>query len=178
MSFIRTHVVVAGIVIFLIAAGVVGFFIFKKSYTVSAPQAILRPLPDVVFKDMDGNTVAMASFTGRPVILDIWTSWCQLCVPRISHLIALQKEFGDKLVIIEVNRGESLEIVKKYAEQIDTNHHLFFVLDADDSLYRAIGGFSMPETLFVDKEGNIADHTRGPMGIIEIGRRIQDSFDL
>lgn len=177
-AFTRTHVAVMGMVIFLIAAGVAGFFIVKKSHVAESPLAMRRALPDITFKDVNGNIVAASSLIGRPIILDMWTSWCSLCIPHISHFGAVQKEFGDKVVIIEVNRGESLEVVKKYADKIDAGHNISFLLDANDSLYQAIEGFSMPETVFVDKDGNIVDHTRGTMDSVEIERRIQDSFAL
>lgn len=178
MRFTRTQVVVGGIVIFLIAMGVAGFFIFKKSQRVESFPAVLRQLPDLVFKDINGNSIAVSSLRGRPVVLDVWASWCSLCTSHIFQFGALQKEFGDKLVIVEVNRGESVEIIKKYADANSTGGSLLFFLDADDSLYKAVNGFSMPESIFVDKDGNIADHTRGPMDITEMRRRIQDSFDL
>lgn len=176
MPFTRTHVVIAGIVIFLIAAGIAGFFIFKKPTSTQAPSVVFHSLPDITFQHTNNSTVSVSSLRGRSVILDIWASWCQLCAAHISSLAALKKEFGDKLMIIEVNRGESLEIVKKYLEQHSTDSGLLFVLDANDALYQEIGGFSMPETLFLDKEGRIADHVRGPIGRIEMRRRIQDAF--
>jgi len=37
------------------------------------------------------------------------------------------------------------------------------VQDPNDSFYKSIGGFAMPETLFIDGEGNIRLHKRGPM---------------
>lgn len=178
MPFTRTQVEIAGIIIFLIAAGVAGFFIFKKSQHTQPSQAILSSLPDLVFKDIHGNSIAVSSMRGRPVVLDVWASWCSLCISHISHFMTLQKEFGDKLIIIEVNRGESGETVKKYADTNSAGSGLLFVLDADDSLYQALNGFSMPESIFIDKDGNIADHTRGPMEITEMRRRIQDSFAL
>ena len=178
MPFTRAHTFIAGIVIFFIAAGIAGFFIFKKPRRAQIPSSVFNSLPDITFQHIDGSTVSVSSLRGRSVILDVWASWCQLCSAHISPLSALQKEFGDTLVIIEVNRGESLEMVKKYLEQHSATTGLLFVLDANDSLYQAVGGFSMPETLFLDKEGRIADHTRGPIGIIEMRRRIQNLLAL
>ena len=178
MVFTHKYIAIAGVGIFLIITGVALFFILKKPATIPSSFSVFPSLPDVVFQDVDGNTVAISSLRGQSVVLDMWTSWCQLCSAHISQLSALQKEFGDTLVIVEVNRGESFAMVKKYLEQHSANTGLLFVLDANDSLYQAVGGFSMPETLFLDKEGRIADHTRGPIGIIEMRRRIQNLLAL
>ena len=43
-----------------------------------------------------------------------------------------------------------------------------FILDAADHLYGQIGGFSMPETIFYDTEGNVVVHKRGFMDLNEM----------
>ena len=176
--FKRKNAAIAGVGIFLITAGVVLFFIFTKPIDPDVSSFAPSVLPDLIFQNMDGSVVSISSLRGRSVVLDIWASWCILCAEHMSHLAVLQKKFGDNIMVIEVNRGESLEIIKKYLEQNGASRGLLFALDVNDSLYQEIAGFSMPETIFLDKEGKIADHTRGPMGIIEIDRRIQDSFAL
>ena len=70
------------------------------------------------------------------------------------------------------------ETIKKYADALDAERHLVFVADSGDALYKEIGGFSMPETIFVDASGVIRDHVRGKMDAVEIKRRIQDAFGL
>lgn len=176
--FTRRYGAIAGVGIFLISAGVGLFFILKRPIVARPSSSLPSLLSDLVFQDMDGNTVSVSSLRGRSVVFDIWASWCILCVEHMSHLAAMQKEFGDKIMVIEINRGESSEIVKKYLEQNSASKGLLFMLDANDLLYQEIGGFFMPETIFLDKEGKIIDHTRGPMGIIEMRRRIEDSFAL
>lgn len=49
-----------------------------------------------------------------------------------------------------------------------------FLLDPEDAYYRAIGGFAMPEILFVDRDGTIRSHKRGPMEREEFRRRVED----
>ncbi len=43
-----------------------------------------------------------------------------------------------------------------------------FLLDSKDAFYKSIGGFSMPETLFADADGNVIVHKRGPMALDEM----------
>ena len=179
MEFTRKNMTVVGIVVLFIAAIAVVFFIFKKSGSPNTSDSLSPPiLPDLVFKNIEEHEVSVSSLRGRPVLLNIWASWCSLCAQKIADLVLLQKEFGDKIIIVEVNRGESLDVVKKYADQYNAGHALLFVLDANDSLYREIKGFSMPETIFIDTNGNIVDHTRGLTGITDMRRRIEDAFGL
>ena len=178
MGFTHNNMLVAGIAVVFIAAAAVMFFIFRTSGSSGASASASSPvLPDMVFKNTANEEVSVSSLRGRPVLFNMWASWCSLCTQKIADLVLLQKEFGDKIIIVEVNRGESVETVKRYADQYGAGN-LLFVLDANESLYREIKGFSMPETLFLDKDGNIADHTRGITGIEDMRRRIQDAFGL
>lgn len=179
MALMQKKMTVAIIIIFCIAAGAVLFFMSRKSGLSDELTVMsLSTISDMIFKDLEGKDISVSSLRGRQVVFHIWSSWCLLCIQEIPDMAVLQKEFGDALVVIEVNRAESLEVVKKYADQFNASHNLLFVLDINDALYKEIGGFSMPEVIFVDKNGMIKDHTRGPTDIIDKRRRIQNAFAL
>lgn len=52
------------------------------------------------------------------------------------------------------------------------------LLDPNDSFYSAIGGFSMPETIFVDAQGNIVEHKRGFLRILEMQEKINNLLSV
>ena len=47
-----------------------------------------------------------------------------------------------------------------------------FLLDSKDAFYKGIGGFSMPETIFADADGNIIIHKRGPIALDEMRQKV------
>lgn len=141
--------------------------------TATESQAQLEKTPDFHLQDYNGKTVSLADFAGKPVVINSWASWCPFCRQELPDFVTAQKEFGDKVVIIAIDRSESLAVAKAYTDQQGTTKSLLFLLDPDDSFYKSVGGFSMPETVFVDKNGNIVDHKRGPMDINEIRQKIQ-----
>ncbi|MCH7882850.1 TlpA family protein disulfide reductase [Patescibacteria group bacterium] len=136
-------------------------------------EASLDKAPDFSLKDYQGNTVSLADFAGVPLVINSWAAWCPFCIDELPDFAAVQKELGDKVVIIAIDRAESLATSKRYTDDLEVTNDLVFLLDPGDSFYRSIGGFSMPETIFVDREGNIRDHKRGPMDVEEIRERIQ-----
>lgn len=133
--------------------------------------------PDFALKDYQGNTVTLAEFRGRPVVVNSWAAWCPFCREELADFAAVQEEFGDRAVIIAVDRAEALEIAKRYSDELGVTGRLIFLLDPGDSFYRSIGGFSMPETIFVDKDGNIRIHKRGPMPLEEIREKVKSLLD-
>lgn len=159
-----------------------GFFLLQKS---SAPAGSETPAPDIQtgaqrtvpnlsFKDYSGDTISLEDFAGKPLVVNAWAVWCPFCVKELLDFAEVQRELGDKIVIIAIDRGEPLATAKKFTDENGLTDDLIFLLDPDDSFYRAIGGFSMPETIFVDSEGVIKEHKRGPMDADEIRQRIQN----
>jgi thiol-disulfide isomerase/thioredoxin len=62
---------------------------------------------DFSLRALDGRRVQLRDFRGKVVLLNFWTTWCTVCVSEMPGLIALQKQHGDRLVII----GVSLDFV-------------------------------------------------------------------
>jgi len=129
--------------------------------------------PDFALQDYSGKTVRLSDFAGKPLVINSWAAWCPFCRKELVDFAAAQKEFGDKVIIIAVDRAESRETAKKYTDELGVTNNLIFLLNPSDSFYQSIGGFSMPETIFIDRNGNIAERKRGPMEISEIRQKIQ-----
>ncbi len=139
-----------------------------------APKAEPRPAPEFALKDYERREVKLSDFRGKVVLVNSWAAWCPFCKEELKDFAAVQEEFGGRIAIIAVDRGEPLEIAKRYSDDLGVSGNLVFLLDPDDSFYKSIGGFSMPETIFVDEDGFIRFHKRGPMSREEIRRRIED----
>lgn len=131
-------------------------------------------VPDITLKDYEGNDVRLTDLSGKPLVINSWAVWCPFCIKELPDFATIQKEFGDQVVIIAIDRAETRDTAKEFTDGLGITQDMVFLLDPSDSFYRAIGGFSMPETMFVDKNGNIVDHKRGPMGIEEIRARIKN----
>jgi thiol-disulfide isomerase/thioredoxin len=131
-------------------------------------------VPDFALQDYDGKTVRFADFSGKPLIINSWAAWCPFCRKELVDFATAQKEFGDKVLIIAIDRAEPRETAKQYTDELGVTNDLIFLLDPSDSFYQSIGGFSMPETIFVNTRGEIVTHKRGPMEIEEMRQKIQE----
>tara|TARA_B100000745_G_C20120255_1_gene383569 strand:+ start:671 stop:1219 length:549 start_codon:yes stop_codon:yes gene_type:complete len=130
-------------------------------------------VPEFVLEDWNGNEVTLADFQGKPLILNSWAVWCPFCLDELPDFAQLQEELGDSVVIIAIDRAEPANKQKKFTDELGVTGRLLFLNDPKDSFYQSIGGFSMPETLFVDTQGNIRIHKRGPMDIGEMRKKVQ-----
>lgn len=160
----------------VIIAGVAGFYFIKDK--VNTPSLNLKQVSaDFVLKDYNGQRVSLESFRGKNILVNSWASWCPFCRKELSDFAKIQKEVGGEFTVVAINRAESADVAKIYSDGANTSN-ILYLLDPEDAFYKSIGGFSMPETIFVDKEGFIKYHKRGPMELEEMKRRVQQAFSL
>ena len=176
---------VLAIVIGILIVGGVGWLAIssRNASEESTRRTQFEKAPDFALQDYDGKTVRFADFAGKPLVINSWAAWCPFCRKELVDFAAAQKEFsaeggsasggGETVAIIAIDRAESRETAKKYTDEMGVTNDLIFLLEPSDSFYRSIGGFSMPETIFVDRNGNIVERKRGSMEINEIREKIQ-----
>jgi thiol-disulfide isomerase/thioredoxin len=120
-------------------------------------------IPDLVLEDFDGEEVSLRSFVGTPMVINSWATWCPFCKTELPEFAQVQREFGDQVKFIAIDRSETLSVQKEYTDGMGITNDILFLIDLKDSFYRSVGGFSMPETLFVNRGGEIVVHKRGPL---------------
>lgn len=140
----------------------------------ASSTVIVGDIFQLEFTDLANNKVSLSDFTGRPLIVNSWATWCTFCINELPNFTAAQKEFGDQVVIIAINRRESPETSKEFTDNLDISDGIIYLLDPKDDFYKTIGGFGMPETLFINSAGQTIIHKRGPMDLNEIRSKIQE----
>ena len=133
----------------------------------SDAPAVQDSIPSTVLIDHSTGEEVILSELGGFLVVNSWATWCPFCVQEVPDFVELQKEFKTISVVL-VNRKEKDEKVEVFLEGRGVSlTDLVFLQDAKDNFYKSIGGFSMPETLFV-KDGNVIFHKRGFMDLSEM----------
>jgi cytochrome c biogenesis protein CcmG, thiol:disulfide interchange protein DsbE len=105
-------------------------------------------------------TLTKASFSGRPLVLNVWASWCSAC--RVEHplLVSLAKTQG--VEIIGLNYKDTREAAEAWlTEHGDPYHQNIF--DPEGTLGLDLGVYGVPETFVIDREGIIRHKQVGPL---------------
>jgi len=125
-------------------------------------------LYDLSFTSFKGGNVSLSQYKGTPLIVNSWAVWCPFCKNELKDFAILQEELGDSALVIVINRGESLSKQIDFLNSVELIDKLLYLQDPEDSFYKVIGGFAMPETLFVGADGAIVGHKRGVIDINEM----------
>lgn len=168
----------------LIVAAVVAGILLSGSAEAPTPseskdQAAgqLDKAPTFSLPSLSGETVTLSDIEAPLTIVNIWASWCPFCTKELPDFATLQKEFPNKIRVIAINRGESRQTAKRFVSQAGIADDLTYLLDPDESYYRRMGGFAMPETLFLDAEKRILRHHRGPLSLAQMRRIVNQHLN-
>lgn len=125
----------------------------------SAVAVLDKAVEDFTLTTLDGETIQMSQYAGRPVFINFWGTWCPPCVEELPVLEAFareQAELPGGAVVIASNNTETPEQIRAYfAENNLDVPHILFVQDSESLLYRWFGVFQMPTTYVIDRQQHI-----------------------
>lgn len=138
---------------------------------VKLEQAAHPPLPRVVFENVDGESVALHAFTGQPLVINLWASWCGPCRREMPVLAEAQARHGD-IHFVFADQGESVAQVRAYLN----NNKLALdnvLLDTHSELSRHYTAPGYPTTLFIDARGQLLTRHVGSLSRATLQRQLQ-----
>lgn len=139
---------------FLLFLGLVLTANFVLGMEVKQVNSQDRLAPDFSLPDLKGKQVNLKNFTGRPVILFFWTTWCPYCRRELRVLSDMYDSLVDEgIVLLTVNGGESKEKVANFLKNNSFNFPV--LLDADDAVSGLFEIWGVPTYVLIDKNGNI-----------------------
>lgn len=111
-------------------------------------------MPAVELVNPSGETLGTASLAGRPVLVNLWATWCVPCVTEMPLLDALAGELGDSVTVLTVSEDiqGAEKVVPFFAEHKFANLPQW--MDPENALAVAYGGGAgLPLTVLYDADG-------------------------
>ncbi len=116
------------------------------------PPTVGKVAPDFLATTVDGKTVRLNEFKGKPVWLTFGASWCQPCRAENPDIQAMSEEFLDSgLIVLAIFISEDASAVKDYADRVGLTYRK--VADPGTRIaseYRIMG---IPSHYFIDSSG-------------------------
>lgn len=118
-------------------------------------------LPAVELKDLNGATVDLSQFRGKPMIVNFWATWCGPCRFEIPMLNELHKKYSSRgLVIVGISTDEEgASIVKPFMKELPIDYAS--LVKGKDTEEKFGGVWALPTTIFFDKQGKQVDKILG-----------------
>lgn len=115
-----------------------------------------RPAPNFTLKDAGGQSVSLADYKGKVVLLNFWATWCGPCTLEIPWFEQFEQQYRSKgLEVLGVSMDEDgWQAVKPFIKEHNINYR---VVLGDDSVGQLYGGVdSLPTTFIIDRDGRFA----------------------
>ncbi len=141
--------------------GLLAFGLMNKSEGESGVLRLKRDAPDFTLNLFDGGTFTLSEKRGQPVVMNIWSSWCQSCRDEAPVLERGWRDFKDRGVIFV---GVNVMDDRSDAEAFMREFNVSYANGPDESGIRFdYGTTGHPETFFINRDGVIVLKYIGPL---------------
>lgn len=136
----------------------------------AAAAAALAPLPllaasqeDAVatflassFPDMQGQSVPLSTYAGRPLVVNFWATWCAPCVKEMPDLDALSRKYTDMTFVgIGVDSQANIE---RFLQKVQVSYPLLVAGHGGVQIMKTLGNRKggLPYTVIFDADSKVA----------------------
>lgn len=124
-------------------------------------KTAFREAPDFTLDLFLGEQLRLADLRGKPVLINFWASWCPPCREEAPLLERTWREYRDKgVVFVGVDIWDSEEDARKFLKEFDITYPNGPDPRGEISIDYGLTG--IPETYFIDREGQVVRKWIGP----------------
>jgi thiol-disulfide isomerase/thioredoxin len=122
--------------------------------------AIGQPLRDVTMRGLNSPARALKEFRGRPLLINVWASWCGPCRAEMASLERLAWLDDTRyFTIIGVSTDDYVD--KAQAALAESNATITHFIDTNLEIEKMLGASTLPLTVLVDADGRVLGRVHG-----------------
>ncbi len=152
----------AGIALLGAVLAVLAFVPLARAPTGTSGPLIGAAAPTLDATDLAGRRWTMASGRGRITWVNLWATSCEPCRTEMPAMERLAEAYGDRLLVLGLDRGESRESVTDFA----TRYGIRYPVLLDPTLVNSTRWSAdpgLPRHWFVDEDGVVVREIIGPL---------------
>jgi cytochrome c biogenesis protein CcmG/thiol:disulfide interchange protein DsbE len=167
----RHKVVSGGVAVF--AAAIIAVSLATSSAAVP-PPAPVAPAFSVAALGRPGS-VSLSQYRGKPLVVNFWASWCDICQSETPLLASWYKQEHGKIALLGLDENDTTAKALAFAHAKGVTFTLGF-----DPLMNVAGAYAidaLPQTYFLNAQHRIVEHVLGAMTKADLaeGVRLMDA---
>jgi peroxiredoxin len=121
----------------------------------SPPAAVHSVAPDFSLRDLNNQTLELANYRGKVVLLDFWATWCTPCRGEIPHFVEFQNNYREQgLQVIGISMDDDAKPVREFYQEFKMNYPVAL---GNEKVAEAYGGvLGLPITFLIGRDGQVA----------------------
>jgi cytochrome c biogenesis protein CcmG/thiol:disulfide interchange protein DsbE len=155
--------VVAQLVALAGVAGLLALLVWQLGNQPHAPSVGAKAPAFTLRRLEGGGKVSLASYRGKPVVLNFWASWCEPCKAEAAVLERDWTSYRGRGVVF---LGVDFHDLASDARRFVSAHSLTFTMLQDGSGKVTSGSYGVsqvPETYVLNRQGRVVAHLAGPI---------------
>ncbi len=137
------------------------------------------PAPDFTLSTPDGESLRLSDLRGRPLLINLWASWCIPCrseMPAMQRVYAEYEERGFLILAVNATDQDSREAAAAFARENGLTFPI--LLDEEGQVSQRYALQALPTSYFVDPAGVIREVVvGGPMSEALLRIRVQQLLE-
>ena len=127
-----------------------------------------QPFPTISGLNLNGEPAALgAEALARPLVVNVWASWCAACVDEHPAITQAAERFRDRVDFVGIDYQDSQTAGQRWLDRLG-NPYAWSLQDVDGRAGLELGVYGVPETFFVDLNGIITAKHTGPLSPADI----------
>jgi thiol-disulfide isomerase/thioredoxin len=125
-------------------------------------------LPTDAYERLDGGTATFAGYQGKPLVVNVWASWCGPCVQEMPAFERVHQDVKDRVAFVGLDEAKAL------AAKTGVTYDLLY--DPKGGFVAATGAVSLPSTFFVDSNGKVVSAKTGAFDEAALRAKLTELF--
>ena len=136
--------------------------------------------PEFSLKSQTGETMSTLDYLGKPLVINLWASWCPPCraeMPAMERIYQEYKDEGLEILAVNITTQDSKQEAVQFARDLGISFPILF--DESGIVSQTYHLQALPTTFFIDEIGVIREVViGGPMSETLLRTRVEDIINL
>jgi peroxiredoxin len=141
------------------------------SFTLTEAPFVGHLAPDFTLTSLDGETITLSSYAGKPVVLNYWATWCPPCRIEMPHLQQASEDYDGRVVFLGINQAEPEQLIRNFRDKYALTYPL--LLDPNLTAHNLYSVLNLPTTVFIDAEGVVREVVVGTVNAAVLQDRLE-----
>jgi len=157
----RVVILAAGILITIVLVVILATGLGKDPQHIESPL-IGKQAPDFALQAVGTHqTVDLAQFRGRPLVVNFWATWCRPCYEEHPVLVSSAQMMQGQVQFLGVVFQDKEEKIQQFLNDRGSAYPTLVDQAGKTAIAYGVGG--VPETFFLNKDGKVVAKFEGPI---------------
>lgn len=128
------------------------------------PVRVGNEAPAYAAETLDGHRTGLVQLRGKPVLLNVWATWCKPCQQEIPALEQLHRTYGTRglqVIGVSIDAGDQQQAIREFVAAYGASYPIW--LDPDSEVTAAFSTMGVPNTFLIGPDGQVLWKHVGPV---------------